>query len=170
MYYLLWNLDVKMNAKLIIGIVIGAQLAAYVHPLPAKGFGYMPTDILISPPVHNRRGFIGGGNVCPKNGNAIGLRLKMHNYVRNEFSNMQPGPSEVSNNNEVFLSSSSVGNLDNTALNGVRLRCSRSDKEIKSAEGDDGIWTDFINCQGNGDYITGFRIKSERWMGWGRLQ
>ena len=159
----------KMKKAVFILIVIGTQLAAYSYALPAKGFGYKPTDILISPPVKNRRGFIGGGSVCSKNGYAVGLRLKMHNYVRNEFADIQPDPSEVGNNNAVFLSSTSVGKLDNTALNGVRLKCSKSDKEVKSAEGGNGLWTDFIKCQGNGDYITGFRIKSERWLGWGKL-
>ena len=158
-----------MKKAMFILIVIGTQLVACSYSLPSKGFGYKPTDILISPPVKNRRGFIGGGSVCSKHGYAVGLRLKMHNYVRNEFADIQPDPSEVGNNNAVFLSSTSVGKLDNTALNGVRLQCSKSDKEVKSAEGGNGQWTDFIKCQGNGDYITGFRIKSERWLGWGKL-
>ena len=153
----------------ILFVLIGIQLPLFSIASPALGFNYKPTDILIIPHVYNRRGFIGGGNVCPKNGYAIGMRLKMHNYVRNEFRDIQPGPNEVGNDNAIFLSSTGVGKLDNTALNGVRFKCSHSDKEVKSEEGSDGLWTDFIKCQGNGDYITGFRIKSERWMGWGKL-
>ena len=53
-----------MKKAVFILIAIGTQLAAYTSAVPAKGFGYKPTDILISPPVKNRRGFIGGGNVC----------------------------------------------------------------------------------------------------------
>ena len=158
-----------MRNLFLVWITIGIQLSCNGVTSSNKGFGYKPTDILIVPAVKNRRGFIGGGNVCPKNGNAIGLRLKMHNYVRNEFADIQPGPSEVGNDNAIFLTSSSTGKLDNTALNGVRLKCSHSDKEVKSAEGTDGLWTDFIKCQGNGDYITGFRMKSENWLGWGKI-
>ena len=153
----------------LIRIAIGIQLVAYCTAITSNGFDYKPTDIFIRPPVQNRRGHIGKGNVCPKNGYAIAFRMKMHNYVRNEFADIQPGPSEVGNNNAIFLSSTSVGKLDNTALNGVRLKCSGSDKEVKSAEGTDGLWTDFLKCQGNGDYITGVRIKSEKWRGWSKL-
>ena len=157
-----------MKCLILVWVTIVIQLCYCSVAFSNKGFGYKPTDILIIPPVKNRRGFIGGGNVCPKNGYAIGLRLKMHNYVRNEFADIQPGHSGVGNNNAIVLTSSSTGKLDNTALNGVRLKCSRSDKEVKSAEGTNGLWTDFIKCQGNGDYITGFRVKSENWLGWGK--
>ena len=148
-------------------IAFAIHLAVCSGTLALNGFDYKPTDISIIPPVLNRRGYIGGGNVCPKNGYAVGFRMKMHNYVRNEFADMQSGSSEVGNDNAIFLSSTSIGKLDNTALNGVRLKCSRSDKEVKSDEGSNGLWTDFLKCQGNGDYITGVRIKSERWQGWG---
>jgi len=156
-----------MKAHFFVWIIVIIQFLSCGVAISNKGFGYKPTDILIIPPVKNRRGFMGGGNVCPKSGYAIGLRLKMHNYVRNEFADVQPGPSGVGNDNAIVLTSSSTGKLDNTALNGVRLKCSRSDKEVKSAEGTNGLWTDFIKCQGNGDYITGFRVKSENWLGWG---
>ena len=144
------------------------QLLQYCEGLTSDNLDYKPTDIVIMPYVQNRRGYIGGGNVCSNNGYSVGFRMKMHHYVRNDFADMQPGPSEVENNNAIFLSSTSIGNLDNTALNGVRLKCSGSDKEVKSHEGSDGLWTDFLKCQGNGDYMTGVRIKSERWQGWGR--
>ena len=134
-----------MKCLIVVWVTIVIQLCYCSVVFSNKGFGYKPTDILIIPPVKNRRGFIGGGNVCPKNGYAIGLRLKMHNYVRNEFADIQPGHSGVGSNNAIVLTSSSTGKLDNTALNGVRLKCSRSDKEVKSAEGTNGLWTDFID-------------------------
>ena len=58
------------------------------------------------------------------------------------------------------------GQLDNTALNAVRLLCSDG-TEAQSAEGQNGLWTDILKCQGNGDYIVGVRVKSEKWQGVG---
>ena len=144
------------------------QPITYSEAFNSRGaLDYKPTDVVIRPYVQNRRGYIGGGNVCLQNGYAIGFRMKMHGYVRNNFADIQTGQKQVGNNNAIFLSSTGAGELDNTALNGVRLICSGSGKEVHSDEGGDGVWTDFLKCQGNGDYMTGVRIKSESWQGWG---
>ena len=72
-----------------------------------------------------------------------------HNDKASACSHNSINHNEVGNDNAIFLSSTGVGKLDNTALNGVRFKCSHSDKEVKSEEGTDGLWTDFIKCQGN---------------------
>ena len=51
-------------------------------------------------------------------------------------------------------------------MNAVRLLCSDG-TEAQSAEGQNGLWTDILKCQGNGDYIVGVRVKSEKWQGVG---
>ena len=67
-----------------------------------------------------------------------------------------------------MLQSAIASQLDNTALNAVRLLCSDGTEAI-TAEGEKGLWTDILKCQGHGnDYIVGVRIKSEKWLGVGR--
>ena len=56
---------------------------------------------------------------------------------------------------------------DYSALNAVRLLCS-DDSEAISAEGLRGKWTEYMKCQGKTDFITGVRLKSEPWKGWGK--
>ena len=67
-----------------------------------------------------------------------------------------------------LLQSAIASQLDNTALNAVRLLCSDGTEAI-TAEGEKGLWTDILKCQGHGnDYIVGVRVKSEKWLGVGR--
>ena len=67
-----------------------------------------------------------------------------------------------------MLQSAIASQLDNTALNAVRLLCSDGTEAI-TAEGEKGLWTDILKCQGHGnDYIVGVRVKSEKWLGVGR--
>ena len=40
--------------------------------------------------------------------------------------------------------------------------------EAISAEGLRGKWTEYMKCQGKTDFITGVRLKSEPWKGWGK--
>ena len=38
-----------------------------------------------------------------------------------------------------------------------------------SSEGANGEWTDVLKCQTAGDFLTGVKLKSENWGGWGKL-
>ena len=42
---------------------------------------YKLTDIVIEPPVHNKRGFVGKGTICPKKEVAVGFRMKIQKEV-----------------------------------------------------------------------------------------
>ncbi|XP_059099701.1 vitelline membrane outer layer protein 1-like [Tigriopus californicus] len=99
---------------------------------------YNLTDYVIRPISLNTRGSVGPGRVCPPKEVAVGFRMKIQ-----DFSEMR----------------------DNTALNAIRLICSKGG-EVISSEGANGEWTDILKCQGKGDYVTGVKILTEKWQGW----
>ena len=59
---------------------------------------------------------------------------------------------------------------DNTALNAVRLVCSDGGAEVITSEGSNGEWTEVLKCMGKRDYMTGVKIKTDEWRGWGEAR
>ena len=49
--------------------------------MAAAAGDYKLTDIVIEPPVHNKRGFVGKGTICPKKEVAVGFRMKIQKEV-----------------------------------------------------------------------------------------
>ena len=49
--------------------------------MAAAAGDYKLTEIVIEPPVHNKRGFVGKGTICPKKEVAVGFRMKIQKEV-----------------------------------------------------------------------------------------
>jgi len=111
------------------------KMAKTGYDLGQKYVNRSDMSVIIKPPQSTDKGFWGGGAACPEGKYIRGVKIK------------------VKPNADVD---------DNTALNCVKFKC-EGDKEIGTAEGADGAWTEWAEClPGQTVYALSVRVQPYR--------